>query len=145
MNRSTRSSLSAKIAVALLCAACLCLGAATGVASAKKGSEAGVHFTTESTQAYEQQLASGQIQAAKFNTKVRSMHLTLKDGQHMLVNYPPHGEAKLVAELKAQGVSVPAIKPAKHKLRYIAAGVLVIVLILIGVVLYMRRKRGEEF
>lgn len=145
MNRPTRTSPIARMTLAVLCVTCICLTAAVGVAAAKKGSEAGIHFTTESTQAYEQQLAGGQIQAAKFNTKVRSMHLTLKDGRHMLVKYPPHGEAKLVAELKAQGVSVPAIKPAHHKLRYIAAGVLVIVLILVGLVLYMRRKRVEEF
>jgi hypothetical protein len=145
MKPSRSTSLSARAAVALLCVTCLCLIAGTGVAAAKKGSEAGIHFTTESTQAYEQQLASGQIQAAKFNTKARSMHLTLADGRHMLVKYPPHGESKLVAELKAHGVSVPAIKTAKHKLRYIAIGVLVIVLIIVGVVLYVRRKRGEEF
>jgi hypothetical protein len=141
-----RSALSARTAVALLCTACLCLLAASSAVAAKKGSEAGVHFTAESTQAYEQQLASGQIQAAKFNTKARSMHLTLTDGRHMLVKYPPHGEAKLVAELKAHGVSVPAIKTAKHKLRYVAAGIIVIIaLIIVGVMLSVRRKRGEEF
>jgi hypothetical protein len=142
----TRRSAAVKLAVCAACLACLlsCLWLAPAAFAA--GSEAGVHFTLESMQAYEQQLAGGQIQAAKFNTKARSLHLTLKDGSHVRVSYPPHDATKLSEALKAHGVSVPVIKSATahHKIRYIAAGVIVLLVILVGAALYIRSRRDED-
>lgn len=130
--------------MAVVCLACACLVLAASAAGVK-ASNAGVHFTQESTQAYEQQLAAGQIQAAKFDTKALTMHLTLKDGRHVYVSYPPHTEAKLVAALRAKGVSVPAVKKTKsHKLRYIAGGIVIVVVIVVVAILIVRRRRREE-
>jgi len=144
MPRSRRTRALVRLALAILCLACTSL-IPVASAAAKSASEANAHFTQESTQAYERQLAAGEIQAAKFNGKTLNMHLTLKDGRHMIVKYPRHGEPKLVSELKAHGVSVPAIKTDHHKLRYIAAGILIVVLlIIVGVLLVIRRRRRED-
>jgi hypothetical protein len=147
MIRTLRVSLTSRAvpAVALLaCAFVLC-------ASAAYAAEVTVHYTKESIQAYEQQLASGQIQAATFNKKVRSMHLTLKDGRYVLVNYPAHEEPTLAAALEAKKVPVTVLKPAAaakeaakpvhHKLRYIAGGILVVVILVVGGVLLVDRRR----
>jgi hypothetical protein len=116
--------------------------------------ETTVHYQKESLQEYEKQLAGGQIQAASFNKKVRSIHLTLKDGRHVLVKYGAGQEPTYVARLQAKGVPVTILaaaqaakeakKPVKHKLRYIAGGILVAVVIVVGAVLLIDRKRKRS-
>jgi hypothetical protein len=118
--------------------------------------ESAVHFQKESIQEYEKQLAGAQIVEATFNKKVRSLHLTLKDGRHVLVKYGKGEEPKLAAALRAKGVPVKVLapaaaakeakKPVKHKLRYIAGGILVVVVVVVGAVLLIdrRRKRAAE-
>ena len=128
---------------------CLALALLAPLASA----EGAVHYTKESLQEYEKQLSGAQIQDATFNKRVRSMRLTLKDGRHVLVKYAAHEEPKLAAELQAKGVPVtvlsPAVaakeakKPVKHKLRYIAGGILIVVVVVIGAVLLIDRKRKQ--
>ncbi len=147
MTRTSRASLTIAIAtpVAAVSVACVCLVLAASAAGAEEHSEAGVHFTQESMQAYEQQLAAGQIKSVSFRRKVLSMHLTLKDGRRVHVSYPPHGEVKLVAELKAKGVPARAVKnTASHKRRYIAAGIAIVVVIAVVVALLVRRRRRRE-
>jgi hypothetical protein len=111
------------------------------------GSSGNSKLTDESLQAYEQQLVNGRIAVARFNEKAHAMHLTLKDGRHMRVIYKSGGEPALHAALQAKGVLLPAPrKPTiHHTLRYVAAGVLVLViLIAIGAVVLIRRRRREE-
>jgi ATP-dependent Zn protease len=114
-----------------------------------------VHYTKESLQEFEKQLAAGQIRSATFNKKIRTIRLTLKSGEHGLVSYPRRGAPAAEAKLKAKGVSVtvlaPALankelreKPKKHKLRYIAGGVLVVVIVIVGGVLLVRRRSERE-
>jgi hypothetical protein len=115
-----------------------------------------VRYQKESVQEYEKQLAASQIEAATVNKRVRSIHLTLKDGRHVLVKYAAHEEPKFVAQLQAKGVPVTILasaqaakeakKPVKHKLRYIAGGILVAIVIIVGAVLLIdrRRKRAAE-
>jgi 4-amino-4-deoxy-L-arabinose transferase-like glycosyltransferase len=105
------------------------------------------HFQRESMSAYRHQLAAGEIHAATFNKVPHSLHLSLNNHQHMLVVYPPKQYKAVVAELEAKGVPVAvkhvkaAAKPTHHKLRYIAGGVLVLViLIVLGVLLVGRRR-----
>ena len=128
---------------------CLALALPAPVALA---AEATVKYTRETLQEYEKQLASGQIQSATFNKRVRSVHLTLKDGRHMLIKYAAGGEPALAAQLTAKGVPVTirkpaeaakeAKKPVKHKLRYIAGGILVVVVVVVaGVLLFDRRRK----
>jgi hypothetical protein len=149
MTQTTRASLTTKLAVAVACLACASLIPAAGAA----GAVAVVHYQNESMTTYEQQLAGGQIQAATFNKRIRSLHLTLKDGRHVLVKYPPHQEPKLATALRAKGVPVTVLKATEaikevvvkkavhHKLRYIAGGILVVVVIVVGAVLLINRRR----
>jgi hypothetical protein len=144
MHRSPR----ARKALLLPLISCIALALPASVAGAAEGT---VKYIRESIQEYEKQLASGQIQSATFNKRVRSVHLTLKDGRHMLIKYAAHGEPALAAALAAKGVPVTikkpaeaakeAKKPVKHKLRYIAGGILVVVIVVVGGVLLFDRRR----
>jgi hypothetical protein len=145
---SARVSLTSKIAVAVAALACVFVLSVTVAV----GAEAVVRYQKESMQAYEGQLASGQIQAATFNKKVRSLHLLLNNGSHVLTIYPPHDEPTLVAALTAKHVPVTILKPADaskeaaskpvhHKLRYIAGGILVVVIVVVAAVLLVDRRR----
>jgi hypothetical protein len=149
MHRSPRARNLATLALTL------CLVPAL-LAPAASAAEPTVTFTHESLKAYEQQLASGQIKEATFNKRVRSLHLTLKDGRHMLVKYAAHGEPALAAQLQAKHVPVTIEKPAEalkeakkvpvhHKLRYIAGGILIAVIVIVGAVLLFDRRRKAAY
>ena len=129
---------------AALLAVCVALALpAEGLAAA-----ATPKYTKESQKAYESQLQKGEIAAATVNKFVRSLRLTLKNGDHVLYSYPAKGAPKLEAELKAKGVPVSALqghghkhkKGAKHTRRYIAIGIVVIV-VLAGIAFLMFRRR----
>jgi len=139
------------LCVAGVAFACMLASAASAAA------ETTVVYVKESQQAYEQQLASHEIQSATFNKRVRSLHLTLKNGQHVLYRYPAHDSKSLEAKLKAAGIPVSALTPkaakaeaaktpVKHKLRYIAGGILIVVIVIVVVVLLIdrRRKHAQE-
>jgi len=142
-----------KIAAFLTSLTILCLLASAGQAAA----EGGVHYTKEGLKEYEQQLTAGQIAAATINKRVGTVRLTMKNGQHFLVHYKAHTEPTVAAALAGKGVTVTVLKPAeaqkeaskapvKHKLRYIAGGILLVVVIIVGAVLLVdrRRKRMAE-
>jgi cell division septal protein FtsQ len=148
MIRSTRPSPAVKIALSLACLALACLLQAAPSFAA----EGTVHFQKESFQEYEKQLAGAQILEATFNKRVRSIHLTLKDGRHVLVHYGKGEEPKLAAQIQAKGIPVTIEKPAqaaseakkipvKHKLRYIVGGIVVVIVVVVGAVLLIDRKR----
>jgi hypothetical protein len=151
MIRSIRTSPAVKIAVSFAC-----LGLALLLGAASSQAKETVRFQKETVQEYEKQLAASQIQSATVNKRVRSIHLTLKDGRHVLVKYGAHEEPKYAAQLRAKGVPVTVLqpaqaakeakKPAKHKLRYIVGGIVVLVVVVVGAVLLIdrRRKRAEE-
>jgi hypothetical protein len=111
-----------------------------------------VSYTRESFQAFEEQLKSSQIREATINKRLRSLRLTLRDGRHVLAQYAPHEEPRVLAELRARSVPVSVLggtkaKPAKkavhHKLRYIAGGIVIAVVVVVGaVMLYNRRRRA---
>jgi hypothetical protein len=113
--------------------------------------------TKESQQTYEQQLASGQIQAAVINKRIGRVHLVLKDGTHVYFHYGKGERPHVEEALKARHVTVTILKPAaaqkeekeqpkKHKIRYIAGGALILILVIVGTVLLVnrRRKRLDE-
>jgi hypothetical protein len=129
----------------------LCLALAI-LAPAAGAAESTTAYTHEGVKAFEQQLAGGQIQSATFNKRVRSLRLILKDGKHVLYRYPPKQEPALAAKLASKGVPVTVLKPAEaakeakkvpvhHKLRYIAGGILLAVIIIVGAVLLIDRRR----
>jgi 4-amino-4-deoxy-L-arabinose transferase-like glycosyltransferase len=107
-----------------------------------------IHYQHESMQVFQVQLAHGEIRAATFNKKPHSLHLLLSDGRHVLAIYPPHNEPQLAAALEAKGVPVSIEKhkakaaPVHHTLRYIAGGILVIVILAILAVLLVGRRRN---
>jgi hypothetical protein len=107
-----------------------------------------VHFQPESLSAFQRQLAAGEIHAVTFNKIPHSMHLSLNDHQHLLVVYPPQQYKAVFAQVTAKGVSVKfvkhakaAAKPAHHKLRYIAGGILVLFIVVVLIVLLVGRRR----
>jgi ATP-dependent Zn protease len=148
----------------LLCLALLGLIPA-GVAAAAEGAEEGaaegaattstptVTYTPESYSVYKQQLAAGQIKSVTINKRLRSLRVTLKDGRTVLAKYGkkerPQAEAALRAAhvkfaiLTATQAKQEAKKPAKHKLRYIAGGILLVVIIVVGAVVLIRRRRAR--
>jgi hypothetical protein len=142
----TRAFFPIKLALFAVCLLCALLAPAAVMAA-----EGAVHYEKESLQQYEKQLAGGQVASAEFNKKVRSLHLTLKDGRHVLVKYAAHGSEALEKQLRAKNVPVTvktaaeankeAKKPVKHKLRYIVGGILVVVVVVVGGVLLIDRRR----
>jgi hypothetical protein len=116
---------------------------------------AAIIYTRESLPEFEHQLDSGQIASATFNKRIRSLRLTLKNGQHVVVMYPRHQESATAAKLQAKHVTVTVLskgqatqevpkKAVHHKLRYIALGVLVVLIVVVVLVLRMRRKRQQD-
>jgi hypothetical protein len=151
MIATTRASSPFRIAVcavSLACAALVLLAAAAAAAGVAT-------YQPESFNTYEQQLAGGQIQAVTVNKKLRSLRITLKDGSYVLAKYAPKDEPKTVAALEAKHVPVTILTPTEaakqvtkktvhHKLRYIAGGILIVVIVVVGAVLYINRKRQSE-
>jgi hypothetical protein len=133
--------------LAILCLASLQLAPAAGAV------EGTALYQPESEQAFQQQLAAGEIRSAVINKRVRSVRLTMKDGRHLLVKYPPKQEPRVHTELRARGVHVSILaktqalkevtkKPVKHKLRYIVGGVVLVVIVVVGGVLLVKRRRA---
>jgi hypothetical protein len=115
---------------------------------------ANVTYTKEKLPEFETQLSGGQIQAATLNKRVRSMRLTLKNGEHKLVIYEKKGSPALIAKLQAKHIPVTILskaeaekeakeKPKHHKIRYIVGGVLIAVIVIVGAVLLIRRGRRD--
>jgi len=111
-------------------------------------------FTEESKEALEQQLANHKVKAAEFNKRIRSLHITTKDGKLYLYHYEKKGAPAVEAKLKAAHVRYTVLNSTaaaaeqkalgghkKHKIRYIVGGV-VLLLIVIGVIVYFVRRRG---
>jgi hypothetical protein len=150
MNGPTRVRV---LGTGVLCALALALAPTSGLAA----EETTVHYTKESQAEYESQLAHDEIVSATFNKRIRSLHLTLKDGTHVLFHYPPKDEPTLAAALAAKKIPVTILTPAQakseaskapvhHKLRYIAGGIIVAIVVIVGAVLLFdrRRKRMAE-
>jgi hypothetical protein len=146
MIRSRRPPLATRKALLLASLACVCLLPAAAATAAE-----GVLYVKESVAQYERQLAARQIAAATINKRIGTVRLTLKNGEHFLLHYGRHQEPTVAAALQAKGVAVTVLKPAealkeakkpvKHKLRYIAGGILIAVIIVVGAVLLVDRRR----
>ncbi len=146
---TTRASITAKIfacAALLVCTLLLLPVAAAATPPA---------YQPESLATYEQQLAGGQIASVTVNKRLRSLRVTLKDGRYVLAKYKPKGEPEAVASLQAKHVPVTVLLPAQakaevpkkavhHKLRYIAGAIVIVVIVIVGAVLFISRKRRFE-
>jgi hypothetical protein len=118
---------------------------------------ASVHFEKESVQSYEGELHKGEVHAVTFHPGATTghLHISLNNGGHMTVAYAAGEQGKLVAAARAartrvkvlSATAAPKKAPVKHKLRYIAGGILIIVILVVLVVLLIGRRRavaGEE-
>jgi H+/gluconate symporter-like permease len=149
MIQKTRLSFTAKLAVLLVALACAPLLAAP-LADA-----AAVVYQDETYSEFEAQLASGKIQEVTINRRLGTLRITLKDGSHALAKYGRKEEPKAAAALAAKHVPVTVLtleqakkeiakKPAHHKIRYIVGGVLIVVILVVGAVLYVNTKRRRD-
>ena len=112
-------------------------------------------YTKESKQEFEQQLSKGEIKQGTFNKKLRSLHVETKSGQLFLYRYGKKESKKLAGQLEKKHVKVAFLtpsqaakeaksKPAKHKLRYIAGGIIIVVIVIVGIVLLVNRVRARD-
>jgi hypothetical protein len=149
MTTKTRPSLSAQIAAFLALMACAAL------ISAPAAFAGPIVYQDESYAEYQQQLASGQVAAVTINKRLASLRTTLKDGRHVLAKYGHKEEPKAAAALAAKHVPVTVLTPAAaklevpkkavhHKLRYIAGGILILVIVIVGAVLVVRSRREPD-
>ena len=143
MNRSTRGL------NVVLAAACALLVAA--VIAVPAGAATVVHFQQEGLQAYVVQLHKGEVHALTFHpgTPTGHLHISMDNGRHYTVAYTSSEQGKLVAEAQANharvqiaSVQVKKTAPVKHKLRYIAGGILILVIIVVLIVLLIGRRRA---
>jgi ATP-dependent Zn protease len=146
MITTTTPSFTTKIAVFVA------LVAGALLLSAPAISAAAITYQDESYAEFQQQLAGGQIQAVTINKRLGTLRTTLKDGRYVLAKYGRKGEPKAAAALAAKHVPVTVLTSAQakkeipkkavhHKLRYIAGGVLIVVILLVGAVLFIRSRR----
>lgn len=142
MSRSSRSLPAALAAV--------CVALAAGALAVPAGAAA-LHFEQETLKAYEGQLHKGEVHAVTFHSGSPGghLHISLNNGGHMTVEYPASQQAKLVAAAEAANtrVKVATVKAkktaaVKHKLRYIAGGLLILVVLVVLVVLLIGRRRA---
>jgi ATP-dependent Zn protease len=105
---------------------------------------------TESYQALQAQINAGQVTNATIDKKAHTVKVTLTDGTHQETSYPSHQEPQLAAALKAKGAQVTLTKKKKkkvaavhHRLRYIAGGILLVVIAIVGIVLFLHRRRPQ--
>jgi hypothetical protein len=143
MNRSTRG-LNAVLAT-------VCAVLAIVVFAAQAGAATVIHFQQEGVQAYEVQLHKGEVHALTFHpgTPTGHLHISMDNGTHYTVAYATSEQGKLVAQAQAgharvqiAAVQVKKAAPAKHKLRYIAGGILIVVIIVVLIVLLIGRRRA---
>jgi ATP-dependent Zn protease len=148
MTRTTRASLTVKIVVCFASLACASLIPAAVAA----GAEIALSYQNESLNEFQQQLAGSQIQAVTINKRLRTLHVTLKDGRYVLATYARHEEPTIAAALNAKHVSVTVLteaealkeaakRPVHHKIRYIAGGVLIVLIVLVVGVVFIKRRR----
>lgn len=144
MNRTIRRP---NATLAVLCIAILSLLVAAPAIAA------GVHFERESLKSYETQLHKGEVHALTFHPasggSAGHLHISLNNGEHMSVTYVATEQGKLVAQAQAANarvkvatVTVKKTAPVKHKLRYIAGGILIVVIVVVLIVLLVGRRRA---
>src|SRR5579862_6723537 len=129
---------------ATLLAVLLCLLAAGGSALAAA--------LTESYSTLVHQIDAGQVAIAYVNEETHHVQANLKDGAQQLVAFPSSQHKVLIDAMLHHGVQViytrkkphlkPAFKPVHHVLRYIAGGVVAVLLLIgLGVWRYTRGPR----
>jgi hypothetical protein len=103
---------------------------------------------TESYAALLHQIESGQVVVAHVNERTNDIRVTLKDGSEEFVSYPRSQHKHLIDALLRHGVRpiytthAKAKKPVHHVLRYVAGGIVIVLLLIgAGVWVYTRSQR----
>jgi hypothetical protein len=147
----TACRLGAVLALLLLLAAPAAFAAEGGEAKSVGG------YTAEPFSGFEQQLSSKQVESVVFIKKLRLIRIKLKDGRTFVAKYPKKQsevwEQKIrrahAAVIKLSADQTKAVekevkaangKHHKHKIRYIV-GAVAIVLIVIGAIVFLVRRR----
>jgi ATP-dependent Zn protease len=139
-----RGSRGRRAAVAILASGLLLSGFGAALATAATPA------TTESYQALLGQINAGQVRSAVINRKPHTIKVTLDDGSVQRIDYPPADEKQLSNSLRKHGAVVKIAKKKKakkavhHRLRYIAAGILGVVVVVGLVLLILRGRRPPE-
>jgi ATP-dependent Zn protease len=132
----------------------LALSLAFGPLAAGANAEATITYRHETEAEFEQQIAAKKIKSAVINKSLRTVRVQLDDGTYVLGKYPKHQVPQTIARLKAAGATVSVLskkegerqaakgRKHKHKIRYIVGGV-VIVLLVVGGVVWLIRRRGQ--
>jgi hypothetical protein len=142
MNPSPRLLL--RLIVALLGLATLLIGGAPPAA-------AEVTFQKESEQQWRAQLEAHEIASVTVNRRAQSVRTTLKDGRYVQAKYPKHQDKRIEAELRAKHVPYTVLTkeqadklakavPHHHKWRYIIGGVLLGLAVIVGGLIFIRRR-----
>jgi hypothetical protein len=103
---------------------------------------------TESYTALLHQIDSGQVLIAHVNERTNDIRVTLRNGTEEFVVYPHAGHKTLIDSLIHHGVKPiytahkTAAKPVHHVLRYVAGGIVIVLLLIgAGVWVYTRGQR----
>jgi uncharacterized membrane protein len=142
MTNSIRRSAPRTLGVAL------CLSTLLGAIAAPVLAATGIHFQRESYQAFLAQLRKGEVHAVVLHPQGYKAHISLDDGRHMTVTYPPAEVAKLQARARAGNASFTVASATHktttthHKLRYIAGAILIVVILVVLAVLLVGRRRA---
>jgi hypothetical protein len=136
-----------RLTLSVVCSALCLLGLGGAVATPALAATV-IHFQRESYQAFLGQLRKGEVHAVVLHPQGYKAHISLDNGGHMTVTYPPSEVANLEAQAHAKGASF-AVATATHKatavhhkLRYIAGGLLIVVILVVLVVLLVGRRRA---
>jgi hypothetical protein len=148
-----RTPISARFG-ASLCAFGVCLLLLVSLLAT--GAQGAPLYTKEPFKSYEEQLAAGQVKEVTINKRLRSVRVTLTDGRHVVAKYKPHEESRVRSKLVARHIPVHVLSSGEakgiaergktkvhHKIRYIVGGVAIGLVVIIGAVVFYRR-RGRE-
>ena len=101
---------------------------------------------SESLVIFEGQLKGHQVSTVTLHTKAHTFRVLLTDGRIVRIAFPASEQQRLVGDIGAAGVTVTVAKAQSpsHKRRYIAGGVVIVLVILaLGWLLRKRRMREE--
>ena len=135
-----------------LTALAMLLSVALLVVAPRARAEGTADYTKEDLSQYENQLNGNHIQSVVVNKRTRSLRVTLDSGQHVFAKYGKKEGPKYYAAIRASHVPITFLAPAAaqaepgskhpgHEIRYIAGGVLIAVIAIVGGILYFNRGR----
>ena len=142
----------AQTASAALAALAMLLLPALLVGAPRARAEGTVDYTKEDLSQYEDQLNGDQVRSVAVNKGTRSLRVTLKNGQHVFAKYGKKEGPNYYAAIRARHVPITFLSPGAakaeqgsqhpgHQIRYIAGGVLIAVIAIVGGILYFNRRR----